>query len=195
MADTPNQDSPRENDPATETPEASSTWLNRVGNMLLTRKALAIALGMSVLLHGLVFAGLKLQGSPKTPPPVEISLGEFRFRSSQPGPGQVREARFSLHLALLEEVAHAADGQLRNHAFRAEQDVEQLLRQANSRDFDDPLMAEMKRQFQEQLNRTLGFRAIDEVIITDLEVQRTPEATSSVVETAESLSWTDAPAG
>ena len=39
-------------------------------------------------------------------------------------------------------------------------------------DFEDPALTELRRQLQETINRTLGKAIIEEVIITDLSVDR-----------------------
>jgi len=64
--------------------------------------------------------------------------------------------------------------------FKVQQDVEQLLRQAHPDDFADPVLAGLKRQLQEQINESLGLRAISEVIITSLEYGSQPPATTPV---------------
>ena len=56
--------------------------------------------------------------------------------------------------------------------YAVQQDIEELLRQAHGADFADPVLGELKRQLQEQINRTLEMRAISQVIITDLELHQ-----------------------
>ncbi len=46
-----------------------------------------------------------------------------------------------------------------------------MLRKAHDGDFDDPSLRELKRQMQEQINQTLGMRAIAAVIMADLKLQ------------------------
>lgn len=153
----------------------------------LTWKWLAIFLGASILVHGAVIILCKLSATgPKTRPAAEVSLGEFEFRADQTAPGGVSAASFALHIALLSKVDGAARHELAARAFRVQQDIEQLLRLAHSGDFDDPRLAELKRQLQEQINKSLGIRAIDEVIITNLKLECAPQEAGTVVKRAES---------
>jgi len=156
----------------------------------LTWKWLAILLAASILVHGVGITWCKLRAAgSETDLSAEVSLGEFQFRADQTVPGGVSSANFALHIALLSEVDGTARQRLAARTFRVQQDIEQLLRLAHSSDFDDPLLAELKRQLQEQINETLGVRAIAEVIITDLKLQRVPSETGMVAETAELAPW------
>jgi len=133
-------------------------------------------------------------GSLKTPLNAEISLGKFCFKADEGEQGHISNAEFGLHIALLQQVAPHARHQLAIHQFRVQQDIEELLRQAHSGDFDDPTLGELKRQLQEQINETLGMRAIADVIITDLRlgINKTEIAAPSI-ETAEMVPWVEKP--
>ena len=100
----------------------------------------------------------------------EVSLGEFEF-VNRTLEHSVRHAEFDLHLSLLDAVEDEAREQLDHRRFRVQQDVEQLLRQAHGADFADPKLTELKRRLQEQVNESLGMRAIRDVIITDLNLE------------------------
>ena len=191
MAEKPHQDPEIEKD---SPPDADQPKRRRMAvflEKLSTRKWLAIILGVSVVVHAIGFGFYKFRTkAPTVASGTEFSLGDFQFTSSLGG--QVAGARFSLHVALLEEVNQAARTQLASHAFRVQQDIEELLRCAHSEDFDDPVLAELKLQLQERINKTLGIRAIAEVIITDLEMDRAGEESATITETAESAPWMDA---
>jgi hypothetical protein len=77
-----------------------------------------------------------------------------------------------LHIGLLKVDDRVARAKLAANKFRVQQDIEELLRQAGGEDFVDPLLTELKRQLQEQINATIGMRAIAQVIITDLSIDR-----------------------
>ena len=53
----------------------------------------------------------------------------------------------------------------------------------------------LDRQLQEQINETLGMRAIADVIITDLNLQRNPDAHTPITKTADSPPWVEEPSG
>ena len=162
----------------------------------LTRKWIAIVLVASIVIHGLGFVCYRLLGkaSPVSPSP-EVSLGGFQFEADGGEFGGLARAEFSLHIALLEHVEQEARRRLQDRRFRVQQDVEELLRRAHRGDFDDPGLGELKRQLQEQVNETLGMRAIADVIITDLRLKPREKDIGSVTDTAEVVPWVEKPSG
>ena len=165
---------------------------------LLTVKALVILVVASVLLHGIGLTYSKLSSeSPAVVSDGEVSLGPYGFLAEQEERSPIRSAEFALHIALLDDVAGAARDLLIQRQYRVQQDVEELLRTAHGGDFIDPTLGELKRQLQEQINGTLGIRAIADVIITDLQVQKNPPEPDQqpAAETAESVPWTEGPPG
>ena len=159
----------------------------------LSKKWLAILLGLSVLGHGLGLAAYRLRiGQPAEGlPDSEISLGAFQFIPEQAEGSPVLSAEFSLHIAPLEDVEKTARYLLSQRKYRVQEGVEELLRRAHGGDFRDPDLSDLKQQLQERVNQALGMRAISEVIITDLEVHRPPLSleTADTAETAESEGW------
>jgi len=143
---------------------------------LLSVKVIVGIVIASLVLHAIVFGLSRWSaGGPATADAAggaEVTLGEFQFAASPHERGPVQAARFQLHLAFLPEVDAAARLRLGTHKFRVQQDIEQLMRQAHGGDFDDPALVDLKRQIQEQVNETLGMRAVADVIVTDLELER-----------------------
>ncbi len=124
-----------------------------------------------LLLHGVGLTYCFLYGQTDVSKPTqEVALGEFRFEAPPQAVGRVDAARFSLHIALLENTTAAARVRLRDREHRVQQNVEQLLREAHGTDFEDPSLAGLKRQIQERVNDTLEMRAVSDVIITGLEL-------------------------
>ena len=64
---------------------------------------------------------------------------------------------------------------LKSPALKIEQEIEQLLRRAKQADFEDPILAELKRQVQEIINGILGARVIEEILITALILHKPQE--------------------
>ncbi len=159
---------------------------------LFTRKWLLILLGLSVVGHviGLTCSQLRATRDAAALGP-EVSLGEFRFLAEPDEGGRVLRAEFRLHIALLGQVEAAARRELAAKRLRVQQAVEELMRRAHGGDFDDPLLAELKQQIQEQINETLGVRVIDDVIITELKLERRESPAETSTEVAESLPWTE----
>lgn len=198
MAEEPNQDN---QDQAAEssapTPDRPSTpskmaWWRGFS----TRKWVVILVVGSVVLHAIGFTYSRLAG--RTPPnsgTPEVSLGVFRFEADKDEAGRVTAAEFSLHIALLEQVDQAARGQLEAHRLRVQQGVEELLRQAHGGDFDDPDLGELKRRLQEQINETLGMRAIADVIITDLKLQHNDRNREALTDSGDLVPWVEKPSG
>ena len=150
----------------------------------LTPTWLLLVIGVSIVLHGAGFAYYRMRNHTEQAPSAEISLGVFHFEADKAESGHAAKAEFTLHVALLEPVDPAAKQRLAMRKFHIQQDVEELLRKAHSGDFDDPGLQELKRQLHEQINQAIGIRAVSEIIITDLKLQRNGRAkdSSSVAE-------------
>ena len=150
---------------------------------------------LTIVVQGGFFTYYQL--AARTPAPTretEVGLGDFAFRAGQAEKGRIVAAEFSLHIALLPQLGEAAHFCLKTRKFRVQQDIEELLRQAHGGDFDDPTLAELKRQLQEQVNETLGIRAIADVIITDLKLTfNEKKADSPATATAELVPWVEKP--
>jgi len=177
-----------------EAPPQKSDAKKPVGfvGRLLTRKWLLILLGLSVVGHviGLTYSQLRATRDAAALGP-EVSLGEFRFVAEPDAGGRVLRAEFRLHIALLGQVEAAARRELAAKRLRVQQAVEELVRRAHGGDFDDPLLAGLKQQLQEQINETLGVRVIDDVIITELKLERRESPAEMSTEVAEALPWTE----
>ncbi len=193
MAEETNQDASDEREESTaEQPKTSSK--KRSLRRFLTRKWIAIVIGLSVIVHGVGFTYYHFLGKSQQPTPgPEISLGVFRFEANKNEGGRVANAEFSLAIALLDRVDQAARLRLKDFRFRVQQDVEELLRQAKSGDFEnDAHLGDLKRQLQAQINDTLGMRVIADVIITDLKLIHTDRDADPIAET---VLWVEEPAG
>jgi hypothetical protein len=163
---------------------------------LLTPKWLLALLAASLVGHVVGFISYQLATKP---PSIgcdpEVPLGQFRFAPDPSDGGHVTEAEFSLHIALLGQVEPEARRALEAKRLRVQQAVEELVRQAHSGDFEDPLLGDLKRMLQEQINQTLGIRAIADVIITDLKLERNAKPVGPMSETADSMPWAENPSG
>ena len=130
-----------------------------------------------------------LRPKPVPPPPVpptEVTLGEFQFTGGKGQDCCIAEAQFALAITLLAPTDEAARETLAARRLRVQQGIEQLLRSAHSADFDDPSLVELKRQMREQIDQTLGLRAVSEIIITDLKLRQSDRAVPPVAATADS---------
>jgi flagellar basal body-associated protein FliL len=143
-----------------------------------TRPWVIAGLGVWTLVNaaGFAFYRGQSQPAPQEVPSPEVSLGEFKFCADPAEHGPVVTARFALHVSLASQSDRVGRERLTARKFRVQQDVEELLRRAHGADFDDPSLRELKRQIQEQINETLGLRAVADVIITDL-LTETPDTT------------------
>ncbi len=158
----------------------------------LTIKRLAVIMGGLIVLQMGVYIAYRWSATSSTVQPnPEVSLGEFQFEADRGETGRIAAAEFSLHIALLDHVDKAARKRLFARKFRLQQGIEELLRQAHGSDFDDPNLGDLKRQLQEQINETLGIRAIADVIITDLKLEPSDHESSSAGQTTESVPWTE----
>jgi len=188
------------NEPAQEEQKKPRRRAAELLAKLLTKKGFGILLGVSIVLHGIGFAYYRLGGKqpPSTPSP-EVSLGEFGFVADPAEGGvqggRVTNAEFRLHVALLQQVEPAARGQLAARKFRVREDIEELLRRAHSGDFDDPVLGDLKRRLQERINESLEMRAIADVIVTDLKLERDAQPIGTIREGAVSVPWVEGSSG
>ena len=171
-------------------PATPPWWRN-----LLNPKWIALFVVLSFLLPCMVYASARLGtlGDSVGDVEGEVSLGEFRFLGNRHEQSPIVAASFRLHLALIPETDALARARLVSHKYRVKQGVEQLLRQAHGGDFEDPSLGDFRRQLQEQINETLGVRAVADVIVTGLTLEVSEKDTGSDPsgEVAGSLPWSD----
>ncbi|MGA2063511.1 MAG: flagellar basal body-associated FliL family protein [Thermoguttaceae bacterium] len=147
---------------------------------------LLVVLIATIAIQGTAFVYHRASGRvEQVPPPAEIDLGMFRFEADKAEGGQTLHAEFALHVALQEAAERVARPRLSARKFRVQQDIEELLRKAHPGDFDDPGLQELKRQLLEQIDQTLGVRAVADVIVTGLKLQREGLPRSPVTSTAD----------
>jgi flagellar basal body-associated protein FliL len=175
---------------AAQTPNEAACW-----RRFLSQRWIAVIVVASVVIHGAGLTCYQVWGKARpVPPSPEVALGVFQFVGDKGGGGRITAAEFSAYATLLERADRAARAQLAARRFRVQQDVEQLLRQAHSADFEDPNLAELKRQLQEQVNQSLGLRGVADVIITNLKLTRSERAAPPVSDTADANPWKEKPA-
>jgi flagellar basal body-associated protein FliL len=151
-----------------------------------TVRWLVILVLVSIVVHtaGFLYVTARQKPAAETYQP-EVSLGAYRFLPTSAAGGNVKLATFDLHISLLNAADRSARERLAATKFRVQQNVEELLRRAHGKDFDDPILGDLKRQLQEEINKTIGLKAISEVIITNLAIERWGATAQSVGETAE----------
>lgn len=180
--------SPQEGDPK---PSGSKTvaLLRR----LVSRKWLAIFLAISILGHGLGIAAFCLFRNRGTNELAsnEISLGTYRFTPEQAEGSPILGAEFAVHVVLLDEIARSSRGLLAQHKFRVQAGIEELLRNVHGGDFRDVSLRDLKGRLQERVNEAVGMRAVAEVIVTDLVIERPSRPADTSTETAEATHLTD----
>lgn len=163
--------------------------------ILLDPKWLALFVLLSFLLPGMMYGYFRLRKPDDAVSGLnpEVSLGEFRFLPNAQERSPVVAATFHLHVALLPETDALARARLVSHQYRVQQGVEQLLRKAHGGDFEDPSLGEIKRQLQEQINETLGMRAVADVIVTglDIQVSESDAVPTPAEQVAGNLPWSD----
>ncbi len=162
---------PEESDDNTKDEAATPAEKKSLWTRFCSRKWLGTVISLTVMAHVSLIALQGVRGAKMTTRHTEISLGSFAFENQGDG-GRLADAEFELHIRLLLDMEKDALIRLTQRRFKVEQDIEELLRQASGGDFDDPSLAELKRQLQERINQSLDMRAVSEVIITDLTLTR-----------------------
>jgi hypothetical protein len=148
--------------------------------------AAVVALLAVVAIAGVIYSRPRPQPQVQAvAPPTEIALGKFQFAGGRGQDCCVAQADFALAITVLSQVDDTARETLAARRLRVQQGVEQLLRNTHSADFDDPSLVELKRQMREQIDQTLGMRAIGEIIITDLKVRHNPQAAPTAAVTTD----------
>jgi flagellar basal body-associated protein FliL len=152
---------------------------------------LAFLLISTLVIHGIGWAYYKAVNAIV---PVELSpeieVGNYKFMADKTSGGRLSGAEFSLYITALEGLDRIARTRLASHKFRVQEEIESLLRQAHSGDFDDPSLNDLKRQIREKINQTLGNRVVSDVIIANMKIttsnNKEPAATA---DTATSPPW------
>lgn len=144
---------------------------------------LPILLISTIVIHGigLAYYKISINQAPVEYSP-EISLGSYEFAADKTAGGRVVGADFALYITALEGLDHIARTRLASHKFRVQEEIEVLLRQAHSGDFEDPALSDLKRRISEQINQVLENRVVSEVIIANLKIsasnKKEPAATA-----------------
>jgi flagellar basal body-associated protein FliL len=131
--------------------------------------AFLVVSSLVILCIGLAYSKTSSTNTPVEYSP-EISMGNFEFTADKTAGGRIARAEFSLYITALEGLDRIARTRLASYKFRVQQDIELLLRQAHSGDFEDPVLSDLKRQIREQINQVLGNRVVSDVIITNLKI-------------------------
>lgn len=178
-------------DLAAETDRPARLW-----HRLAQRYGLWVLLVVSLLLNVAgIWRSVSLQRQIAERQTSEVGLGRYEFVSREPELDRIQRAQFDLYIGLMSPLEDTARDRIQERRHRLQQAVEELLRLAHGQDFEDPLLRELKRQLQEQINESLDLRAVGEVIITELRIERRPLGpTEEVVEveTAEGrFPWTE----
>jgi len=140
---------------------------------LLTNRVLGATIVALLLLQGGLLAYPFM--FKETSRCAEVDLGRFGFVANPVERSPIGAASFQLHVLPIPEADREVRDRIERRRNRVQQDVEELLRLAHGGDFADPTLGELKRQIQERINKTLDMRAVADVIITDLRVQRAGE--------------------
>jgi flagellar basal body-associated protein FliL len=166
------------------------TWRGRLRQPLW----ICLIIGTTIVAHGLMIAVHALVGTTADRAGGEVNLGEFAYVNSGDKIDSILRAGFQVHIRLLDGVEKSARRRLSDRQFRVKQDIEQLLRRAHGTDFADPALSELKRQLQETVNQSLELRAIDEVIVTGLDIEKRDPGTPGPDGDQAAVTSIDAPA-
>ncbi len=178
--------------PPEETAQTTPTAGTSKPKTSVSSYALPIALIVSILanLAGVFyFRSLALQARPIAA--QEIPLGEYRFVAEEHEPGQVTEADFCLYIELVRQAEKPARRLLEARRQKVRQNVEELLRTAHGGDFNDPALKELKNQLQKRINETLEIRAVSDVIVTELELERAEPPTVTTPASQKAVPWVE----
>lgn len=168
-------------EPDSETLSAAAETVKvSIWRRLLASRWFAALLVLSLVVHGALLVCWPAAVRSKAEIAKEIDLGEYRFVNGEHNV-RLAKVRFKLHVSLLLGTENIGGTRLAERKFLVQQAIEELLRQAHAGDFEDPTLAELKRQMQEKVNEAVEMRIVAEVIITDLEMEERDLPTKSSV--------------
>ncbi|GEM_PF-6369092 len=126
--------------------------------------------GLSIwaVLQGVVLAGYLTWRLIDAHGSDELTLGKFVFEAQPNDAGAIRRCQFQVHLVLDPRWRGHSRWQLTAWKTRIRQDVEEVLRQARSLDFEDPSLTQLKRLVRERINARLQYPGVIEVLMTEL---------------------------
>ena len=153
---------------------------------VLTPKVMLGAVLASFVVHGALYWYYSTLPDPRS---KEVALGEFEYVAYSPDGSLedrplVEKASFELHVNLVENAESRARELLVLRERRIRQGIEELIRQARDREFADPELVELKRRLVDEINHTLGIKAVDEVLITELRLSVVVPQQADFAETA-----------
>jgi flagellar basal body-associated protein FliL len=165
----------RPEEPNSEEAQTESSSKSKSKFALFSAKSvpywLAFLLISTLVIHGIGWAYYKAASASV---PVELSpeidVGNYKFMADKTSGGRLSSAEFSLYITALEGLDRIARTRLASHKFRVQEEIESLLRQAHSGDFDDPSLNDLKRQIRDKINQTLGNRVVSDVIIANMKI-------------------------
>lgn len=182
--------------PGGEIPDPTPPTKPAKWNPAIASYALPVALGVSMLanLVGVFyFRSFSLGARPAAA--HEIPLGNYRFIAEEYEPGQVTEANFALYVELVRQAEEPARRLLETRRQKVRQNVEELLRTAHGGDFNDPALSELKSQIQKRVNETLQIRAVTDVIVNELQMERAQPPNLTAAEPKKAVPWVEPVAG
>jgi flagellar basal body-associated protein FliL len=194
MAAEQKRQEPPEGDAPKKKPSKQTGTANFKAKLAVYALPTALIVSIVANLAGVFYFRALAQGASPVATP-EVALGEYHFVAEEHEPGQVTEAEFTLHIELVRQAEKPARRLLEARRQKVRQNVEELLRTAHGGDFNDPALKQLKSQLQKRLNETLGIRAVADVIVTELRMERTvPTIANERVserETGQSVPWVE----
>ena len=186
MADAvkPNSSAPAAAEPAAGKP--------RWWKSLLTPRWLVAIVVVSLVIHTVLFVLVRRMTTRPVLPP-EYTVGKFNLVAVRTGDSRGVPGEFELHLRFIDDLQSQANARIANHQFRVREAVENLLRKSRGIELDDPAIARLKHQIEEQINQAIDLRAVAEVMITNLTIEPQPLVNAVTSQSAASKSSTTVP--
>jgi flagellar basal body-associated protein FliL len=158
---------------------------------------LAFLLVSTLVIHGVFFA---LYKTSKTAAPIEytpeIGIGKYEFTADKTSGGRIANVEFSLFITALDGLEQIARNRLISHKFRVQEEIESLMREAHSGDFEDTTLNDLKRQIRERIDHALGNRVVSNVIVTNLKITTSNDKVSATdAKKVSSLPWMEKSSG
>jgi flagellar basal body-associated protein FliL len=182
--------SKEENSQATAASQSKSAWYNSK----ITQYWLAFLLVSTLVLHGIGLAYYK-SGTNKAPTEYspEIAVGNYQFTTDKPIGARITAVEFSLYFTALDGLDNVARNRMISRKYRVQQELESLMRQVHSGDFEDPNLNDLKRQIRDRINQALGNRVVSDVIVANLKISAANNIQNASVaaDTSSSPPWVE----
>ena len=137
-----------------------------------TRWVLGLLAGVAIFDLSVWWWSHRRAAEPTAAQSAELMLGTFEFNRVNPRDGRMVQGQFDVTLRLADGLDAVARDRISKQQRPMQRAAEAALERMRAADFTDPHRLRLKDRLLDRLNETVGFDAIDEVIVENLSLER-----------------------